>query len=555
MIFVDKSSLMIYPSKIEKSDNSEYTVFQLLSKLPDELFTVFYNQEFVSDYLSREKKQYEIDFLVAYHPDNTFMSLLVLEVKGGNISYNAITNDWKQNGRKMGTSPISQVTSNMFSLLSRYTSLLNDVNVSWGVCFADVDVSEKTELPHNLTRSKVFDYGDLQFIEDKLTTFFEETANSVNRPGSAITTFNTLKSELLKGCDLFKPLHREIKDNNIRFLKLTAQQSKIVKAISRNNNFCIQGPAGSGKTLIAYQQALEYKRQGLNVLYVTFNKQIASHLRNLLRQESILSTQEGTLEITNFHFWALRLAEKNPSFIKEKSSDDFFNTYIPNKALEILKNSFEKYDVLIIDEGQDFRSNWLELLNVGLKVDGKFLLFKDENQDIFDAFKGVPHHRDIVNLELSENCRNTKKIISFLNDLISDCNMISMEDSPEGSDVVINSFKSNKEQLFFIDKEIEDLISTHKVIPSDILILTNNIENVSSLRGVTEFGGVKLKSTFDKEFGRNKDFIFQSSINVFKGLESEVVFLIDAQNIISKPKTFYTEASRAKNKLYVSFIR
>lgn len=545
---------MIYPNEIEKSDNSEYQVFQLLSKLPDDLFTVFYNQEFVSDALSREKKQYEIDFIIAYHPNDTFMALLVLEVKGGNISYSAATGDWKQNGRKMDTSPVSQVTSNMFSLLSRYSSILKEVNVAWGVCFADVDVSDSADLPHNLTRSKIFDYGDLQFLEDKLMLFFEEAIKSVNRKGTDLATFNSLKSELLKGCDLFKPLHREIKDNNLRFLKLTAQQSKIVKAISRNNNFCVQGPAGSGKTLIAYQQALEYKRQGLSVLYVTFNKQIASHLRNLIRQESILSDQEGTLEITNFHFWALRLAEKNPSFVKEKSSDDFFNTYIPNKALEVLKNSTEKYDVLIIDEGQDFRTNWLELLNKGLKVDGKFLIFKDENQDIFDAFEGVPHHRDIVHLELSENCRNTKKIISFLNELITDCNMISMEDSPDGSDVVINSFKSNEEQLDFIDNEIRELIQTHKVTPSDILILTNNIENVSSLKSISKIGGVTLKSTYDREFGRSKDFIFQSTINVFKGLESEVVFLIDAQNITSNPKAFYTEASRAKNKLYVSFI-
>ena len=43
------------------------------------------------------------------------------------------------------------------------------------------------------------------------------------------------------------------------------------------------------------------------------------------------------------------------------------------------------------------------------------------------------------------------------------------------SDVIINSFKSNEDQLDFMDSEIRDLIQTHKVTPSDILILTNNI--------------------------------------------------------------------------------
>lgn len=545
---------MIYPSEIEKSDNAEYKVFQLLSKLPDSLFTIFYNQEFVSDKLSGEKNQYEIDFLIVYHPDNFFLSVLVLEVKGGNISYSGHTGEWRQNGRKMDKSPVSQVTSNMFSLLSRYSHLLRNINVAWGLCFPDVDITEKAELPHNLIRSKVFDFGDLQFLKDKLLHFFDETINGVNRPGSSISTFDTFKNELLKGCDLFKPLNREINDNNLKFLKLTAQQSKIVKAISKNYNFCIQGPAGSGKTLIAYQQALEYKRQGLKVLYVTFNKQIASHLRKQFRQESILKDEEGEMEITNFHFWALRIAEKNPTYSKEKNSDEYFNTYIPNKAIEVLKNENSKYDVLIIDEGQDFRNNWLELLNKALKSEGKFLIFKDENQDIFEAFGGVPHHRNIVHLELSENCRNTKKIILFLNSLIKDFNMIPMEESPEGPEVVIKSFNSNNDQLEFIDNEIKNLILTHKVNPADIIILTNNIEKNSSLRNVNKIGGVNLKSTYDKDFGRNKDFVFQSTINVFKGLESEVVFLMDAQNITTKPKTFYTEASRAKNKLYVCFL-
>lgn len=545
---------MIYPSTIsnDKRNNAEFRVFKALKSLPDEDYTVFYNQEFVSDSLSKEKLQYEIDFVLAYHPSSIFLGLLVLEVKGGRISYDGVKDNWYQSSRYMVKSPVTQVTGSMHSFLKRYSNLLKNVNVSWALCFPDTEVTTYDSLPTNLTRIKIFDNTDLKEIDSKLINFFEDSGMKIGKSGESFLSFEKLKNELLKGCDLYKPLNSEIKENNQIFLKLTEQQSKIVRFLKGNDNFCIEGPAGSGKTLIAYQQALEFKRQGLKVLYVTFNKQIANHLRNLFRNEMQVSDEEGRLEITNFHFWASRIAEKNPCYQKEKSSDDFFNTYIPNKALEVVENDI--YDVLIIDEGQDFKPNWLELLNKTLKKDGKFMIFLDENQNIFNAFKGVPHHRNIVKLSLEENCRNTIKIIDFLNDIIKDCNMIPMENSPEGPDVILKSFVTNDEQINFLDKEICELITRHKVSAGDIMILTNNVDGASSLKGVKTLGGMDLKSPYDKEFGRSKEFIFHSTINVFKGLESEIVFIIDAQNIFEDQKAFYTQSSRAKNKLYINYL-
>src|SRR5690606_30530867 len=208
----------------------------------------------------------------------------------------------------------------------------------------------------------------------------------------------------------YKPLSKQFEENNEIFIKLTKQQSKIVKSIEYNKNVIIQGPAGSGKTLIAYQKALSYKQIGLKVLYLTFNKEIASHLRKRYREESNFNSlndldHSSNLEITNFHFWCKRIAEQHQNFQKQKTSDEYFDTYIPNKALEVIKEDtrLQKYDIVIIDEGQDFRSNWLDLINKVLKPESKFMLFMNENQDIFQSFTGVPHRRDLTRLELSEN--------------------------------------------------------------------------------------------------------------------------------------------------------
>ena len=81
-----------------------------------------------------------------------------------------------------------------------------------------------------------------------------------------------------------------------------------------NPNICVQGPAGSGKTYIAFNKAIEFAEQGLKVMYVCFNKTLATELRH--RYRNLNMPREFEVEFTNFHFWALRIAEQNPTYKK-----------------------------------------------------------------------------------------------------------------------------------------------------------------------------------------------------------------------------------------------
>jgi superfamily I DNA and RNA helicase len=340
-------------------------------------------------------------------------------------------------------------------------------------------------------------------------------------------------------------LHKEFEENENTFKKLTDQQAKIFKYINSNPNVCVQGPAGSGKTFIAYNKALLYAEEGLKVMYVCFNKTLATELRNRAKSQNIPRIFE--INFTHFHFWASRLAESNPTYKKERSSDEFFNTYIPNKAKEMINSP--EYDVIIIDEGQDFRENWLELLNKVLKREGRFLFFMDENQDIFKAFKGVPNHRNITRCALEENCRNTKTIIEKLKEILPDVTMTPMDFTPEGSPIKYLTVKNKEEQVNLVNQHIT-LLLNQQIKPNQIILLTNNDDSGSSLKGVKLLGNKKLISTYDREYGRVENCIAQTTINVFKGMEADVVFILDSQNIETNNQ-LYTQASRAKQLLYV----
>ena len=71
-----------------------------------------------------------------------------------------------------------------------------------------------------------------------------------------------------------------------------------------------------------------------------------------------------------------------------------------------------------LDEGQDFKPDWFDTLELFLNPDedGHFAVFLDERQDLFDRWQGVPWDgQNIARKRLRKNCRNTKSIIEYIN--------------------------------------------------------------------------------------------------------------------------------------------
>jgi DNA helicase IV len=124
-----------------------------------------------------------------------------------------------------------------------------------------------------------------------------------------------------------------------------------------------------------------------------------------------------------------------------------------------------------------------------------------------------------------------------------------MENTPLGQPVSTFEVNDNDEQIFKLNNIIETLLKDG-IRPNQIIILTNNVDDSSSLKGIKTFANRKLISTYDREYGRDENCIAHTTINIFKGLESDVIFILDAQNIQEK-NNLYTQASRAKHLLYI----
>ncbi|HTN64708.1 MAG TPA: ATP-binding domain-containing protein [Burkholderiaceae bacterium] len=163
----------------------------------------------------------------------------------------------------------------------------------------------------------------------------------------------------------------------------------------------VVGTAGSGKTQLAlaeYRAALE---AGRRPLYVCYNRPLADHIQQLV--------PEGG-RVANFHMLCdafLRAQGATPDYGAPTVWAEMERTL----ATAELPDAW-KYDVLIIDEGQDFSQAWCDIVLRMLKADGRAIWLEDRMQDLYGrdgvALPGW------VTLHAHANYRSPRQIVEML---------------------------------------------------------------------------------------------------------------------------------------------
>src|SRR3712207_1153355 len=106
----------------------------------------------------------------------------------------------------------------------------------------------------------------------------------------------------------------------------------------------------------------------------------------------------------------------------EPGSDDdsrYWEEFLPGEMVSLaaaLPES-ERFDAIVIDEGQDFAGSWWKAVVAALRHpdNGSLYVFSDEGQRVF-ARQGRPTV-DLMPIPLHENLRNTKQIAGTFSSL------------------------------------------------------------------------------------------------------------------------------------------
>jgi DNA helicase IV len=152
---------------------------------------------------------------------------------------------------------------------------------------------------------------------------------------------------------------------------------------------------------------------------------------------------------------------------------------------------------------------------------------------------------------LPTNCRNTRSISETCSDILKK-EIVTHPQAPEGVSTEFLTEKSYKIPSV-LDSMVKKWVTRDKIKPSQIVILSPNRFKHSCLNGLTAVGGQKL--TRETSEWRQGGGVLFSTIRSFKGLEADIVMLVDVVEPGSvehfSSSDLYVACSRAKHILKI----
>lgn len=569
--------------------------------------------DFLARNLADDFEVYFQPFINGDKPDIVILKkkggAVIIEVKDWNLDnyYIDENTDWylKKNDCKL-KSPLSQVKSykdNLFnlhidnllpkSILNRYYHAIVNTVVYF---HCEYEHSVNNFILENFQDKKYSGYRTfVKYIQcwgkDSLTSHKLTEFLSITRLNQESRLFDENLYESFKRY-LQPPLHMLEEGKPISYTK---EQQVLIQSEVRPRRK-VKGLAGSGKTYVLAKRAVNaYLRTKSTVLILTYNLSLKNYIHDRIsdvREEFPWKY----FYITNYHQFFK--AEANNYGLEIKSLSPFSDT----KFFEPVKNEIKKYNVILIDEIQDYTESWLEILHEYFLIEGgEFVVFGDEKQNIYnrplDENKeprtvGIPGK---WNMSLNVSKRFADEIGRLALEYQKE--LMSKKYSIEELQIISNpTFDFDQKVLKYINFGIEttakdlfdkyvEYVKAYKIHPSNVCFLSAKVdflreidflirkelkENTITTFETKEFWD-KLKedinsdSDFQKkieDIRRNKKNHFWmktgttklSSIHSFKGWESHTIFLLiesEDGNQFESVELVYTGLTRAQLNLFV----
>ena len=380
-------------------EEGELYLLNFLDQVLDDSFEVYFNP-----YMNGDR------------PDVVIMKkgqgVLIIEVKDYKLGSYELDErkNWKVKNRNHDyniKSPISQVLKYKDNLFELHIDSLLEMKIKDIRSFNIVSCAVYF---HNASKKELSDFLIEPFKHDiKYLDFLKYNIDLIGRDSLHEREFKTI----LKNRYLISERPSFFFNDNIynsfqRFLRppihlkeqgkefnFSQDQLKIIYESSRKQQR-IKGVVGSGKTTVLAARAIQgYKRTKGRVLILTYN----ITLKNFIRDKISLIREEfpwDAFVILNYHFFIT--AELNnigipvtvpngfSEFTEQEREIYFENEYYSNISLfEDNKDKIKLYDVILIDEIQDYKRKWMEIIkNYFLVPNGEYILFGDVKQNIYN---------------------------------------------------------------------------------------------------------------------------------------------------------------------------
>lgn len=511
------------------------------------------------------KRQGEIDFVLIGKGN-----ILCLEVKGGRVTRKDgvwLFKDRYGQENKKAEGPFVQASTAMFSLKNDLEAKFGRDNgylFGYGIVFPDIEFT--TESPE-WDASIIYDLRDFnkpihKYIE-KVTNYWRQKTPSILKnqqlPKSEIV--NYFRGDF----EIATPLWSDITKIEEEITRFTNEQYRALDQMEGNPRLIFTGAAGTGKTLLAVEKARRnfYNRQ--KTLLLCFNKFLGVRLNN---EVSLIDPEGDFLLATSIHKYFSKVIEK--AGLKKqldrqsagKKPQEIYNEIIPSLFITAAeKPLFEKFDYLIIDEGQDLlNENYLLALDYVLKgglKDGYWSVFLDPGGQakLFNRFSleaynflksfGAPEYK------LDLNVRNTLQIATQTSIVSGFPAGITRVEGPK----VEYKLCSDETDMALKTIDLINKLLVEESIPSSAITVlsSRNIGSMSLFSTGVKVPRCMLEMTEDNITKDIPGKVLYASVQSYKGLENNIIIYTDVDSFSGdfSESVNYVAMTRARVKLYV----
>ncbi len=283
----------------------------------------------------------------------------------------------------------------------------------------------------------------------------------------------------------------------------------------------VMGTAGSGKTQLALAEYTAALDAGLRPLYVCFNRPLADHIQRLVPSGG---------RVANFHelcdAW-LRAQGKTPDYASPDVWAEIEGSLVAAKLPETWQ-----YDVVIIDEGQDFSVTWRDIVLRMLKEHGRAIWLEDPDQNLYGKAT-VPLPGWVV-LHSNTNYRSPRQIVQMLTSIGAVSQPVEAGSPFKGADI---------EEMTYPEGDLEAMLAATRRAVTSCLAAGFGRQDIAicSFRGREKSSILKLDKLSDAHTLRSFTGAYDLFGNpVFRegGLLAESVYRFKGQ---SAPALIFTE--------------
>ena len=515
-----------------KHTKSEAYFYEKLHEQLPEKFHCFFSIRWF-DKVNGKRIDSECDFLV-FDPGFGF---LTIEVKGGiKIDIDAhkrwILTEPDEDGnistRELKESPFAQAEKSMRYFYDNFSSeYLQTFNGAYGfaVCFPFYKVDEKIE--DAADKNLIIDARHIDGLAHRINEIFHywKSKNNTVSPFSSEQKQKFI-SMVHKQISLSAAAGALIPLKEKELEKINLVQDSIVDFLSNYNQVQIIGGAGTGKTYMAIKKIRREKHNGRKLLYLCKNHELADFVANEINDSDV--------DCWDFVSYIEKLLNR-PIEMVESVFD------------EISKAKHQSYDVIVVDEAQDFSIDEAFAIRQLLKDEQKSVLyvFLDENQNLFNVDFDSAFAIDTKPYILRYNIRNTGEIYRYA----SESTGLGAETKANNLLGVVPEIRKTKNRVQTISTVaaiINRLVQKECVSTKSIVILSDLEYNKSAFAGETQIGAYNIN--IGKTPRKDEEIMFRT-VAEYKGLESDVVVYV------TSPEHALIDERARKKEDYVAYTR